>query len=352
MLPFYIEAFAFFMETIFIGIYLYSWGKFKSKSAHLLTGIPIAVGGALSAMLITMINAWMNTPAGFNIQAFIQSGVVSGVMPFAVFHTQSTWLEVVHVMFTAYFAGSLIIVAYACLMLLKSNEDRKRQYYKKWLAIMLPLAALFTLLSIVTGIMSISAVAHWQPEKFAALEGNINPQSNAPERIGGIPINGTLKYYIPIPGFQSLLLNGSTSGVVPGLSSYPKDTWPPLIIHLMFDMLFGAAMLVGLIVALACAMYLFKWRPFENKLVLWLLILAGVLAAFALEDGWVMEELGRQPWIIYNVMLVSQAANGTPGIPIVAVLILAFYLSVIPIVIFTVRRIFRGRPLFPEVQTK
>jgi cytochrome bd ubiquinol oxidase subunit I len=345
ILPVYAEVFAFFLETIFLGIYIYTWDKFKNRMIHVLLGIPVVIGGALSAVFITMLNAFMNTPNGFDIATYLKNGTITNVMPFAVFNTQSTGLEVAHVAVTAYLAGTFIVLAYLAFMLLKTNDLNKKTYYKKALRLVFVLGLIFTLLSIITGLLSISAVNAWQPEKFAALEGNMHPQAYAPERLGGIPINGTLHYYITVPDLQSILLTGSASGNVPGLSSYPMSTWPPLIIHFMFDLLVFGALILGLIVAWITLLAIIKRKPLEKKYVLWLLIFAGALAVFLIEDGWVMEELGRQPWIIYNVMLVSQAANTTQAISPVAVFILAFYVAVIPVTFLVIRRIFSKKPL-------
>ncbi len=345
ILPFYIEVFAFFMETVFIGIYIYSWGKFKDRKMHLLSGLPILVGAAMSGALITMINAFMNTPSGFNIPAYLSNGTITNVMPFAVFSTPSTALEVTHVLATSYFAGTFIVIAYLALMLAKATDENKKTYYKKALKLTLILGIIFTVLALLTGLQSIAALVHLQPEKYAAIEGNINPQAYAPERIGGIPINGTLRYYIPIPDIQSILATGNASGVVPGLSSYPKSTWPPLIVHIMFDMLLGSSALVGLILAIVLILAILKRRPLESKHILYLLVISGALAVFALEDGWIMEEFARQPWIIYNVMLVSQAGNYTQGLIPVTVLILIFYIVAIPVAIILIMKVFERRPL-------
>lgn len=352
ILPFYIEVFAFFMESIFIGIYIYSWGKFRNRMLHLASGIPIAVGGALSAVLITMINAFMNTPNGFDVQAYLKGGTITGVMPFAVFSTPSTALEVSHVLATAYLAGILIFVAYMAFMLSRTGAENSKRYYRKAIRLAMVVGIIALAASIVTGLMSISALMHLQPEKFAAIEGNIYPQSYAPERIGGIPVNGSLEYYIALPSMQSILATGSASGAVPGLSSYPRSTWPPLIIHLMFDLMFGAAVLLGLIFAYVVLQYLIKRRPLYSRLCLWLLMLSGLLSVFALEDGWIMEELGRQPWIIYNVMLVSQAANQAHALSPVAMFIFAFYIAVLPATVFAILRIFKGRPLEGELASR
>jgi cytochrome d ubiquinol oxidase subunit I len=188
-----------------------------------------------------------------------------------------------------------------------------------------------------------------QPEKYAAIEGNIQSQSHAPERIGGFPVNGTLKYFIPIPNLQSILATGSANGTVPGLASYNESTWPPLIVHPMFDFMFFMAILLGLILIIWFVLQLLKKNPLSNKLMLKAIIFAGILSVLILEDGWVLAELGRQPWIIYNVMTVSQAANYSPSILPVGFAILAFYVLVIPVTVLAIRKLLKERPLENEL---
>ena len=349
ILPVVVEVFAFFLETIFIGIYIYSWDKFKSKLTHVLLGIPVALGAVLSAVFITMLNAFMNTPTGFNIAAYLANGTVTNVQPFAVFSTPSTFLEVSHVVATSYLAGTFIIIAYGAFMLMGAKNDIKKSYYKKLIKIGIVVGIIALLFSLITGLLSISALQNWQPEKFAAIEGNMQTQAYAPERLGGIPINGTLRYYVVIPNLQSILATGNASGVVPGLDSYPTNTWPPLIVHFMFDLLLFGAIMVTFLVGIFVLLALLNKKPFENMFALKLLVASGIFAVFTLEDGWVMEELARQPWIIYNVMMVSQAGNVAQGISPVAVFILAFYIVVVPATILVIRKVFAKRPLENEL---
>jgi len=350
ILPFYLETFAFFMETIFLSIYIYSWGKFKNPYVHLLSVIPVVVGGFLSGALITMINAFMNTPVGFDIQAYLSSGVVTNIQPLAVFTSPSALIELAHVLTTSCFAAIFIFIAYMAYMLLKTQDEQKRNYYMKGLNLLIVLGAIFTVLALATGIISIATLVNLQPEKYAAIEGNLYPQTFAPERIGGILVGNTLQYYIAIPGLQSMLATGSPSGMVPGLSSYPVDTWPPLIVHLMFDVMVGSGFLVAGILALFVLLILLKRNPYVNRFILWLMILAGALAVLILEIGWVMAELGRQPWIIYNVMKVSDAANYSTAVIPITGLILLFYIIAIPLTIVLLKRIFKNRPLEEELK--
>lgn len=352
ILPVYLEVFAFFLESIFIGIYIYSWDKFKNRYLHLIAGIPIVVGSALSGVLITMLNAFMNTPSGFNISSYLLTGVVSGIKPLDVFHTASTYLEISHVMSTIYFAGSFILILFASYMLLriKKEETEKRKYYTSMLKLLLIIAIISVIFSIYTGITSLKALITLQPEKFAAIEANLYNQTNAPERLFGIPDNGTVKDYIAIPNLQSILSTGSPSGEVPGLISYPRDTWPPLIIHDLFDLMVFFGFGIGFLLFIILILWWRNASNLERKSVLILLMLSGIVAVILLEAGWVVDELGRQPWIIYNVMLVSQAANYSTSIIPITFAILLFYIFALPFTLVVIVRVLRNRDLNKELK--
>ncbi len=347
ILPVYVEVFAFFMETIFLGIYVYSWDKFKWKYAHLLSAIPIVIGSALSGIFIIMLNAFMNTPVGFNIPAYLSSGIVTGIQPLAVFSYPAVMIEVSHGISATYFAGSMIFAGYMAFMLARASSEKKKQYYRKGLEVMLAISVIAIIATIITGVISIQSLATLQPEKYAAIEGNIYPHANAAEIIGGIPVNNStaLADYIAIPNLQSKMLNGTPSGVVPGLSSYPQDTWPPLIVHVMFDMMFFLGVGIGLFFILFYGMYILKRNPFGNRTMLYLIGLCSILAVMILEIGWIMAEFARQPWIIYGVMTVSQAANYSPGILPAAAAILAFYIVIIPVTIVIINKVLKNLPV-------
>ncbi len=352
ILPFYIEVFAFFVETIFIGIYFYSWDRFKNRYLHVLAGVPIAVAAALSGILITILNAFMNTPANtFNTSAYIANGIVTGVHPFAVFSTPSAFMEVLHAISSSYFAGAFIFLGFMAFMLLRATDPKKRTYYRKAAFLGIVLCLFATALSVYSGLTSIATLEHIQPEKYAAIEGNLfHNMSHAYETVGGFPVNGTLGYAIRIPNLQSILASGSPSGVVPGLYNFSRSTWPPLIVHPMFDFMFGASMLVGLLLFATVVLLLLKRKPLESRKILWILFICGILATLIMEDGWVMSELGRQPWIIYNVMSVASAANYSSGAMPITILILAFYVVAFPLIFVLLRKIFRDRPLGKELK--
>jgi cytochrome d ubiquinol oxidase subunit I len=181
------------------------------------------------------------------------------------------------------------------------------------------------------------------------MELDLYPTTHAPELLGGFYSNGTITGVIAsIPGLQSFLATGSVNGSVPGLSSYPRSTWPPLIVHFMFDTIVGLGFGFGLFVLIIFLMLILKMHPFDRKWVLVLLIIAAIAGVFLLELGWATAEIGRQPWIVYNVLLVSQAANTSPSIMPLAIFFVVFYLLVLPFTVLVIRRLLRDRPVSKE----
>ncbi|MCL4372185.1 cytochrome ubiquinol oxidase subunit I [Candidatus Marsarchaeota archaeon] len=344
ILTLYIEVFAFFLEAIFLGIYAYSWNKFKNGYMHALTGCFVALGAVLSAVFITMLNAFMNTPKGFNIQEYIKTGIIADVHPLAALATPSTLIEVAHVVSTSYFAGGMIFVLYFAYRMLRSSGD-ERLHYKKGLNVAFSLVIIATFFSVITGILSISGLYAFQPEKYAALELDLVPQTHAPELLGGFYLNGRIIDAISVPNLQSILATGSANGAVPGLSEFPASTWPPLIVHFMFDTIVGLGFGFGLFIIIILLLAILKKKPFEHRIVLVLLIIAAVVGIFLLELGWATAEIGRQPWIIYNVMLVSQAANTSPSVIPIAIFFIIFYIAVLPFTVMVIKRVFKNRPI-------
>lgn len=349
ILPVYIEVFAFFTESIFLAIYLYSDKFFKNRYIHMLLMCFVALGAAASAALITILNAYMNTPVGFNISAFLSNGTVTGINPLAVFFSPSAGVEVIHVLATSYFAGAVIFLAYFSYRSLKAENEKERRYYEKAVRLTFYLALIGTLFAIITGILSIESLYSIQPEKFAAIELDLNSTSHAPEIIGGIYANGTIKDAIKIPNLQSILATGSANGVVPGLNQYPQNTWPPLIIHDMFDLMFFAGIAIGLFLLLVLLLSFMKKNMFRNRLTMKLFILIGALGLILLENGWMVDEFGRQPWILYNVMTVQQAANTSTSIIPIAILIVLVYAIILPSTFIVLKRIFSERKLAKEL---
>lgn len=350
ILPVYMEVFAFFTETIFLAIYLYSSDFFRNKYYHIFLMLLIAIGAAASAAFITVLNSFMNTPVGFNISTFLQNGTLAQINPLAVFTAPAVGIEVSHVLATSYFAGTAIFLAYFAYSFLRNRKPVERLYYSKAVRLTFAITLIAALASVVTGTYSIRALAGIQPEKFAAIELDINTSTYAPEIIGGIYAGNTIKYGLTIPGLQSFMETDKFSGAVPTLDEFPRSTWPPLIIHDMFDFMVFLGFGIGMFLILVLAYYYLKDKKiFENRVILKLLVATGIFAVILLENGWMVDEFGRQPWIIYNVMTVQSAANTSTAIIPIAIMIVALYAVIIPVTYYFLRRIFAGRDLSREL---
>jgi len=365
ILPLYIEVFAFFTEAIFLATYAYSWSKIKNQFYHFLLIIPVILGSVGSGILITLLNSFMNTPAGFNISEYLASGTITNVNPIQALFPPSAFYEDSHAVSGTVLAGLMMALAYFVYKQYRSSGEA-RNYYKKASKLILGIVSVFVVFVIYTGIYSIEELYYIQPEKYAAFEGNLAPAAHAAEMLFGFFVNGKWIDYISIPNLQSILATGSPSGVVPGLSQFPAYTWPPLMVHDMFDLMVLLGFLLGIYLLLAdIFLVLGKYRgrfatvPLLGKISKidmwgskWATIAAvcfGALGPILMELGWVMEELGRQPWIIYGVMLVSQAGNPSPSIFPIMVLIIAFYAIIVPFTIIYIIRHFKSRPVEEEL---
>ncbi|MDR3519872.1 MAG: cytochrome ubiquinol oxidase subunit I [Candidatus Pacebacteria bacterium] len=320
-LPFYMEGFAFFIEAIFLGIYLYSWDRFKNKYTHWLCSIPIVLGSVASAFFITTANAWMNSPAGFTYV----NGVVSNINPIAAMLNKATYTETTHSIVSYYLTTALVFAGiYAWSLgfhkhrtkhLLKKknivpNEEEHKKlqnYRKKALVYTMIIGAVFALLMTITGDESARYVANNEPLKFAAAEMAEHTEAEAPMEIGGIEKNDQLEDAIKIPKLLSFLSFGRTTAVVKGLDDFDSNTWPPLWIHAMFDLMVFFGMYIAFVVTLFFVLFFFKRKYSFSHPMLGLVVLSSPASFLALEFGWMVTEVGRQPYVIRGVMTVSEA---------------------------------------------
>jgi cytochrome bd ubiquinol oxidase subunit I len=308
-LPFTLEAIAFFVEAIFAGIYLYGWDR-MSPRAHWLSGIPIAVAGLASAVFVITANAWMNCPLGFTLQ----DGKVTEVQPVLAMLSPASAPQIAHMIFAAgLVCGFGVASVYAATRLLGNDSIRIRR------AMMLGLAmgAVCAPLQAVTGDWAARTVAATQPVKFAALEGQFKTQARAPLRIGGLPDSEseTTPYAIEIPGGLSWLAFHDADRVVQGLDSVPRADRPPVaIVHFAFQIMIGIGLFLLAVSAWVGVALLSKKKLPGGRLFLWSVVIAGPLAAIGLEAGWIVTEVGRQPWIVQGVMRTRDAVTDAPGI--------------------------------------
>lgn len=339
-LPFVLEAFAFFLEGIFASIYLYAWDKLSPR-LHWWSGFPIALGGFASAWFVVTANAWMNTPTGFQIQG----GAVKEADPLAAMLNPATGVQTTHMILAAYIVTGFLIASFYALAQLRGDAH---SYTKRALRLGLLLGTICMPFQIVAGDWAARTVARTQPAKFAAMEGQFKSADRAPLRIGGWPRpkEEVTRYALEIPGGLSWLAYRDRKAVVKGLSDFPSNVRPPVVIvHLAFQFMVAASFYLLFISAWAGWSSFFRKKLPDSRLFLWMVVVAGPLATMALQAGWIVTEVGRQPWIVYGFMRTADAVTSAPGVRWLfgGVLIVYFVLTVGTIVVLrNVARMPRG----------
>jgi cytochrome d ubiquinol oxidase subunit I len=335
-LGFAVEGFSFFVEAIFIGIYVYGWDRLSPR-AHFASGIPIVISGFTGSLMVISVNAWMNHPSGFHIGA----GEAVDVHPVAaLFGNSYLWHEVVHMYLAAYIvAGFLVAGAYAFGRL----RGRWGRYERTALAIPLTVAALAAPVQVLVGDWNGREVADAQPTKLAAIEGLPKTTSGASLHLLGWYTDDQVKYGVAIPKLLSLLAVHDLNATVQGLDAVPPDERPPVnVVRVAFQTMVG----IGTLLALIGAAFLFvrvrRKRLPESSWFYRALVIAGPLSVVALICGWVTTEVGRQPWIVYEVMRTSEAVTGAGGIPVGYATLALVYLGVGIAVAWILRRLARA----------
>jgi cytochrome d ubiquinol oxidase subunit I len=320
-LGFAIEGFSFFMEAIFIGIYVYGWTRLSPR-AHFASGIPIAVAGFTGSLTVISVNGWMNHPSGFRLS----HGHVVDVHPLsALFGNWYLWHELTHMYLAGYMVTGFVLAgAYAFGRL----RGRWGRYERTALAIPLAVATLASVAQIFVGDWNGREVAAAQPTKLAAFEGLGQTTKGAPVHVLGWYSDGRVEYGIPIPHLLSLLAFHSTDATVEGLDAVaPADRPPVNVVRYAFQTMVG----IGSLFALLSVVYLVarvRRRPLpESTWFYRALVAAAPLSVVALIAGWVTTEVGRQPWVVYRVMRTSQAVTGAGGIPVGYATLAAVYLA-------------------------
>jgi cytochrome d ubiquinol oxidase subunit I len=341
-LGFAVEGFSFFTEAIFIGIYIYGW-KRLSPRAHFLSGIPIVLSGFTGSLMVIAVNGWMNHPTGFRLD----HGKVVDAHPFAALFSNSYfWHELVHMYLAAYMVtGFLVAGAYAAGRL----RGQWGRYEQTALAIPLAVAVLASVAQIFVGDWSGRTVAAAQPTKLAAFEGLAHTTKGAPVHILGWYVNGRVEYGIPIPHLLSLLAFHDPNATVQGLDAVPAADRPPVnVVRVAFQGMVGIGSMLALLSVTYVAVLVRRKRLPESVWFYRALVAAGPLALVALICGWIVTEVGRQPWVVYRVMRTEQAVTGAGGIPVGYASLALVYLGLIVAVGWTLIRLARA-PLGEEV---
>ncbi len=313
-MPFSLEGFAFFLEAIFLGIYLYGWDRVPPR-LHLASGIGVMISGVTSAVFVVSANAWMNTPAGFRLVA----GEVVDVDPWAAMFNPAFPTQALHMVLAAFVTVGFAVSAVHAWFLQRAADPRAPAlgFHRKALSIAMVVGGVAAFLQPLSGDLSAKHLAHEQPVKLAAMEAHWETEAWAPLRIGGWPDEAAEEthYSIDIPGGLSFLSFMDPTAEVAGLKEVPPADRPPVaVVHVAFQLMVGAGMGMMAIAAL------FGWRAWRARglpLDRWLLravVASGPLGFVALEAGWVVTEVGRQPWIIRGVMRTHEAVTPMPGL--------------------------------------
>ncbi len=324
-MPFSLEGFAFFAEAIFLGVYLYGWGR-VSPRLHLAAGAVVAASGAASAFFVTLANAWMSSPAGFQRAS---GGGATAIQPFVAMFPPGWSHEVVHVLLSSYAATGLAVAGIHAVYLLR---DRRSAFHRAALGIALGVGGAAAILQPVSGDFSARQVARTQPVKLAALEGQFETERGAPLRLGGLPDaeRATTRFALEIPHGLSLLAFHDPDAEVKGLLAFPRDTWPSTRnVHLAFQVMVGLGTVIA---ALSAAWFAVGRRRPEPPG--WLLRSVAVLspAGFvALEAGWLVTEWGRQPFTVRGVLTTADSVTPVRGIglPLVVFALLYVFLGAV-----------------------
>jgi cytochrome d ubiquinol oxidase subunit I len=344
-MPFSLEGFAFFTEAVFLGIYMYGRDR-VSPRAHLAAGILVAVSGIASAIFVVIANSWMNTPVGFRLVA----GQPVDIDPIAGFTNPAALHETIHMTLAAFATTGFAVAGIHAFMLLR---DHGNPFHKKAIAISLAVGAIATLAQPISGDLAAREVARLQPIKLAAFEGLFEGQRGAPLAIGGIPDLEAhrLRYAIELPYMLSLMAYRDPHAMVRGLDSFPRSDWPsPLIaVHLAFQVMVGAGFAM-LAVTLWAGWLLWRRRTiYESDWFLLTLAAASPLGVIAVEAGWTVTEVGRQPWIIYQVMRTADAVTPMPALVVPFILFTILYLFLAVTVAYLLWRQVIQSPKFEQV---
>jgi len=339
-MPFSLEGFAFFAEAIFLGVYLYGWGRVGPR-LHLASGVVVAASGALSAFFVTLANAWMAVPAGFELRA----GAPARVQPFVAMFPPGWAHEVVHVLLSSYAATGLAVAGIHAALLLRSPGS---PFHRAALGLALAVGGGAAILQPVSGDFSAREVAVTQPIKLAALEGQFRTERGAPLRLGGLPdaAAGETRGALEIPRGLSLLAFHDPDAEVKGLEAFPREIWPPIRrVHLAFQVMVALGTLLAALSAAGLVLALAR-RPWPGAF-LRALAFAGPGGFVALEAGWLVTEWGRQPFAARGLLTTAASVTPVGALELPLAVFLAVYVLLAIVTAHLLRRQIAASPDAP-----
>jgi cytochrome bd ubiquinol oxidase subunit I len=337
-LAFALEGFSFFVEAIFIAIYVYGWNRLSPR-AHMLAAIPVVIAGFSGSLMVITVNGWMNHPSGFRLEA----GRAVDVEPFdALFGNAYFWHELIHMYLAAFLVAGFVTASVYAVAALRGRRDR---YVRVAMAVPLVVAAIVAPVQVLVGDWAAREVAENQPTKLAAFEGLGHTQQGAPLHIGGWydDASGEVRYGIAVPRLLSLLAFHDPNATVEGLDRVPPEDRPPVnVVRVAFATMVGIGTLMAIF---GVGLLIVWWRrralP-DGRWFLRTVAALGPLSVVALIAGWVTTEVGRQPWVVYGFMRTEDAVTGADGIPLGYAALVVIYLALAAATAWLLRRLARA----------
>jgi cytochrome bd ubiquinol oxidase subunit I len=323
-MPFSLEGFAFFTEAIFLGVYLYGWDRISPR-AHIWSGIAVAVSGAASGIFVVIANAWMNSPTGFDLAG----GQVVNVDPIAAMMNPMAFQQTLHMTLASYTATGFVVAGIHAFLLL---FDPQNAFHRRAMTVALRVGVPAALLQPISGDISARSVARDQPAKLAAMEAHFETAAGVPLTIGGWPDMETreTRYAIKIPYGLSLLAFHDPNAVVKGLNEFPREDWPNVpIVHTAFQIMVALGTFLALLSLWITWMTIKRRDLTSNRVLLGAIAVSAPMGFIAIEAGWTVTEVGRQPWIVYGVLRTADAVTPMPGL-------------IVPFLLFTLLYCFLG----------
>ncbi len=338
-IAFGLEGISFFVEAIFMAIYVYGWDRLRPR-AHLLTGVPIVLSGFAGSFNVISVNGWMNNPEGFDVV----DGRVVNPRPFDALINTQFWHELIHMYLAGYIVTGFIVAGVYASAWRRGRRDR---YHRTALVVALSFACLASPVQVIVGDWAARTVADTQPVKLAAFEGLARTQAGAPFTIGGVfdESEQRVRWGIEVPKLLSLLSEHDPEASVTGLDAVPPEDRPPVnVVRFAFQTMVG----IGTGLALLGTVFMVTWlRRRRLPRSAWFyraVMAAGPLSIVALISGWITTEVGRQPWIVYGVMRTEQAVTAADGLEVGYAVLVAVYLSLAAAVLWLLRRLARRPP--------
>ncbi|MBV9832311.1 MAG: cytochrome ubiquinol oxidase subunit I [Marmoricola sp.] len=323
-LPFAVEGIFFFLEAIFVAIYIYGWDRLRPWP-HFWSGVPVPLAGLGGTASVVAANAWMNRPGGVTLR----HGRVVAVRPIDVYFNGAFWYEALHMFLAAYVVAGFVVAGVYARGMLKGRLD---SHHRRGFLIAFTTAAVVMPLEIYVGDVAAREVFHHEPAKFAAIEMTPTTSTHVPEVLGGALVDGRVRYGIPIPSGASLLSGFSPSTRIRGLDAIPAAVRPAgrivTTVHLAFDLMVGTGFALLALAAWFGFLWVRRQEVPTNRLFLWCASLAGVVSVITLESGWVVTEVGRQPWTVVGLLLTDQAVTRSGQVWVFFTATLLIYLVV------------------------